>query len=276
MSLRLTRPAMVVVFAAAFSLVCLPACGKKPKSTEPDSSPSPGGPPPGLSGGTAGTRDAMAPRSPVFSSTTEAPMRAATENNLKIIGLALHSYHDTNGALPGGFADKTGKPGLSWRVAILPFIEQGALYKQFKLDEPWDSEANKKLIPMMPKDYAPPHTNTNGYTFYRGFTGPNTWLPPQQPTQPGQALRGVRITDMTDGTSNTIMVAEAYDPVIWTKPDELQFVPNSLPKLGGVFSNGFMALMADGSVKFFRGTISPKTLANLIQINDGNIVNADD
>jgi hypothetical protein len=276
MSLRLTRPAIVVVFAAAFSLVCLPACGKKPTPTDRESPPPPGGAPPGPSGGTAGTRDPMAPRSPVFSSTTEAPMRAATEGNLKQIGFALHAYHDANGALPGGFADKTGKPGLSWRVAILPYIEQNNLYQQFKFDEPWDSEANKKLIPMMPKVYAPPRTDTNGYTFYRGFTGTGTWLPQQQAVRPGQAIHGVRITDFTDGTSNTIMVAEAYDPVIWTKPDELVFAPNSLPKLGGVFSSGFTALMADGSVKFFRGTISPKTLANLIQINDGNIVNVDD
>src|SRR6266511_4847245 len=158
MPLHLTRPALVAAFAAAFVLVCLPACEKKPKSTDSDSpSPTPGGPP--GPGGVPGGRDPLAPRSPVFGTTAEAPMRAATNNNLTMIGLGLHSYHDANGSLPGGFADKTGKPGLSWRVAILPFIEQDSLFKQFKLDEPWDSEANKKLITVMPKIYPPPRTD---------------------------------------------------------------------------------------------------------------------
>lgn len=76
-------------------------------------------------------------------------------NKLKQFGLACQNYHDTNDALPGNIADKDGKPLLSWRIAILPFIEQQALYEQFKRDEPWDSEHNKKLIEKMPKLYAP-------------------------------------------------------------------------------------------------------------------------
>src|SRR5262245_11036025 len=78
--------------------------------------------------------------------------RRASANNLKQIGLALHNYHDTYGKLPpAAICDKAGKPLLSWRVAILPFIEQNALYKQFKLDEPWDSEHNKKLAEVLVK-----------------------------------------------------------------------------------------------------------------------------
>ena len=128
----------------------------------------------------------------------------------------------------------------------------------------------------MPKIFAPPRESTNGYTFYRGFTGPNTWLPQQQSARPGQAIMGVKFAQITDGLSNTILVAEAYDPVIWTKPEEVQFDPKAPPKLGGVFAGGFVAGMGDTSVRFVRNTISPRILASAIQINDGDIVNWDE
>ena len=65
---------------------------------------------------------------------------AAGANNLKQIGLAMHNFHDSYGGFPAAYStDKNGKPLLSWRVHILPFVEGQALYRQFKLDEPWDS-----------------------------------------------------------------------------------------------------------------------------------------
>ena len=76
-------------------------------------------------------------------------------NNLKQIALAFHSYHDATNGLPGNITDKDGKPLLSWRVAILPYVEESELYRQFKLEEPWDSANNKKLIEKMPGLYAP-------------------------------------------------------------------------------------------------------------------------
>jgi hypothetical protein len=204
-------------------------------------------------------------------------MSLSSQNNLKQIILAMHNFNATFGGLPAGYADKTGKPGLSWRVALLPFLEHEALYRQFKLDEPWDSAHNKQFILQMPPLYAPAQkTNTNGYTFYRGFTGPNTWLTPQRQGRPGQELLGVRLEHIPDGTSNTILVAEAYDPVIWTKPDELEFAPGKVPPLGGVYAGGFYVGMADGQVKFVRKGIDPKTLASAIDIRDGGVVRLDD
>src|SRR5262249_12689161 len=119
-------------------------------------------------------------------------------NNLKMIGLAFHNYHDANGHMIRAICDGKGKALLSWRVAILPFIEEEKLYKEFKLDEPWDSPHNKKLIAKMPKVFAgapvkagdpEPASNT---TPYQVFMGPGTPFP-----MPNSK---VRLTDITDGT----------------------------------------------------------------------------
>src|SRR5260370_37344826 len=96
-----------------------------------------------------------------------------SSNNLKQIGLAMHNYEGVYRTIPpSAICDKNGKPLLSWRVAILPYIEQDNLYRQFNLDEPWDSENNKKLIPLMPRTYASPLAPTEeGKTYYKVFGG---------------------------------------------------------------------------------------------------------
>lgn len=284
MAVHLTRSATAVALALSVGLLALPACKKKAPPTVPDTPAPTPGPAPGLTPpnpNTTGTPNASgyvppaAPRGPIFRTADPrtAPLRAAAEKNMKEIVLGLHNFEATYTAFPAGYADKTGKLGLSWRVAILPFIEQDNLFRQFKLDEPWDSEHNRKLIPLMPKTFAPPNESTNGYTFARGFTGPNTWLPPlQQPARPGQLVFGAKILNITDGTSNTALVADAGDAVIWSKPDEMAFGPNSVPKFGGVFESGTIVGLADASVRLVRKGADPGLWPKLIQINDGGIV----
>jgi hypothetical protein len=178
--------------------------------------------------------------------------RMKGSNTLKQIGLAIHNYHDTHGEFPFKERAPAGlHPGLSWRVAILPFIEQDKLFGEFKLDEPWDSENNKKLIEKMPKLYAPPPgvKSKAGHTFLRMFDGPGT------------ISRVTKLTDVWNGTSNTIMVVEAADSEIWTKPDELDYDPKKpIPKLGGHFEDGFHILFADGSTRFIKSPASEKEL----------------
>ncbi len=278
MPLPFTRPATAVAFVLAVGLAALPACGKKASTTPATPAPEPGPAPIPPAPNTTSGGDPGAPKGPIFrgADPRTAAARMTAQNNMKFIALGLHNFHDTYQGLPAGYADKTGKPGLSWRVAILPFIEHDNLFRQFKLDEPWDSENNKKLIQYMPKTFAPPSTDTNGYTFTRGFTGPNTWLPPQTAAgRPGQPLLGAKLFNFVDGTSNTILVADAGDAVIWTKPDEVVFAPPALPKLGGVFDAGMVVAMGDGSVRFIRKGIEARSLLNAIQINDGNVVNLD-
>jgi hypothetical protein len=274
---RAARTALIVL-VVALGLAAVPAC-KKSKRTTPDSPANPGADPTPGPGPTGGGRDPGAPTSPVLSGIPGGIVSSESENNLKQILIAMHTFNDTYGALPAGYADRTGKPGLSWRVALLPYLEASDIFRQFKLDEPWDSEHNRSLIRQMPAVYAPSRkTNTNGYTFYRGFTGPNTWLPPQQqPGRPGQALLGVTFGQIPDGLSNTLLVAEAYDPVIWTKPDELAFAPDRVPQLGGVYAGGFYVGLADARVKFIKkGSIDSQMLARAIHTSDGGVVHLGD
>jgi hypothetical protein len=187
--------------------------------------------------------------------------RVRSFNNLKQLGLGMLNYAETFGHFPpAAIADKAGKPLLSWRVAVLPFIEQANLYREFKLDEPWDSDHNKKLLDKMPPVYAPPlkpagwQPNT---TFYQVFTGEQTLFPPG---------KKMTLRDIKDGTANTLLMVEAYEAVPWTKPADLPYDPaRPLPQLGGIFHNGFQAVMADASTgRFLPKDIPPATLRALI------------
>ena len=156
-------------------------------------------------------------------SAREAARRAQSMNNLKQIGLAMHNYHDARRPFPPAFkADKDGKPLLSWRVLILPYLEEDELYQQFHLDEPWDSEHNKKLIDKMPDVYKSPNSSLagEGKTNYLTVRGEKTIF---------SGGKGARIADIADGTSNTIMVVEAADEkaVPWTKPDDFEYDENN-------------------------------------------------
>jgi hypothetical protein len=199
--------------------------------------------------------------------TREAANRQRSMNNLKQIALAMHNYAATyDGRFPPpAITSKDGTPLLSWRVAILPYIEQHELYRQFHLDEPWDSEHNKKLLAKMPLQYLPTNVETKPYTtFYRVFAGKGSAFDNPE---------GNKIQDFTDGTSNTILVVEAGDAVPWTKPDPLPFGPNvRLPKLGGETPGQFLAAYADGSVHGLPKNIAPDKLRALITRNGGEII----
>ena len=84
---------------------------------------------------------------PAVQAAREAARRSQCVNNLKQIGLAMHNYHAQQNKFPGAaITNKQGKPLLSWRVAILPLLDQQGLYEKFKLDEPWDSPHNRALL----------------------------------------------------------------------------------------------------------------------------------
>ena len=198
----------------------------------------------------------------------EAARRAQGQNNLKQIALAMHGYHDANnGFPPAAICDKKGKPLLSWRVALLPYIEQQGLYNQFKLDEPWDSENNIKLAKTLVKVYMVPGVTKPGETNYRIFHSNGAVFDPIQQT---------RIQDITDGTSNTIMVVEAAEGVPWTKPEDFTFDKEKEVKKLLLWQNDKTTIaLCDGSVRTVGKKMAESTWKLLIQKADGNVIPAD-
>jgi hypothetical protein len=153
---------------------------------------------------------------PAIQAAREAARRANCSNNMKQIGLAMHMYHDKYGQFPPAYStDKDGKPLHSWRVLILPFMDQEVLYSQIKLDEPWDSPHNKQFADKMPPEFMCPSdpNQQKGITNYAMLVGPNA-------ISTGPKSR--KLTEITDGTANTIMVAETTGGKInWMEPRDL-------------------------------------------------------
>ena len=194
--------------------------------------------------------------------------RTRSANNLKQLLIALHNYHDVNGHFPTDVRDKDGKPLLSWRVHLLPYIEADNLYKQFKMDEAWDGEHNKKLIAQMPKTYRSPRQAA-------ALKDRTTYLAPLGKGLMWDEPKGLKITQITDGTSNTIALVEADDDraVTWSKPEDITIDPKSpVSGLLGHYVDGFQAAMADGSVRFFKKGIDPVMLWALFTRSGGEVV----
>jgi hypothetical protein len=212
---------------------------------------------------------------PLFTELEKTATRLEGQNNLKQIGIAMHNYHDTIGALPNAATcDDKNKPLLSWRVSLLPYLDQENLYKQFNLSEPWDGPTNIKLLERMPAVYALPTrpAKAKGHTYLRVFTGPNASFDPMR-NRPGPLSAGLRLSEFTDGTSNTLLVVEAAESVPWTKPDELPFNEKGpLPKLGGTYPDRFFALFADGSARTIPLKVPDEVLRALITPRGGEVV----
>src|SRR5262249_53014123 len=143
--------------------------------------------------------------------------REASLDNLEELAEALRNYARQNGRLPpAALTDPAGKPLLNWRVAILPYLNDAAaadLYRQFKLDEPWDGPNNKKLLARMPDYFAlPGRPQPQGHTCYQVLTGPQTAF---------ENPHGQPVEDFTDPLEDTFLVVEADAAVPWTKPDDL-------------------------------------------------------
>jgi hypothetical protein len=225
---------------------------------------------PGLNPSSAGTVGGVgvALLLPAVQAAREAARRVHSMNNMKQIALAMLNYLDNHRRFPPAYStDKPGKPLLSWRVLILPYLEEEELYKQFHLDEPWDSEHNKALIERMPAVYQNPNLPAGqGKTNYLTVRGPNTIFPGQGEIRP---------KDIVDGFSNTIMTVEApaKKAVVWTKPDDFEYdEQNPLRGLTGFRPGIFLAGLADGSVRPIVNSIDPKILKYLFERNDGQFI----
>ena len=205
---------------------------------------------------------------PAVQSARSAARRMSSMNNMRQIGLAMHNHHATYRKLPGNIVDPNGKPLLSWRVKILPFIEQQHLFEQFHRDEPWDSEHNIKLINRMPNVYAHPELAIKpGMTIYQRPRGSKLMMN-------SDTGRGFR--EILDGTSNTIMAVETRPDaaVAWTKPEDVSInLDNPKSKLFDAQRLGINALMGDGAVLFLSKDIDASTLKSILTAQGMEVIN---
>ncbi|PQO41599.1 DUF1559 domain-containing protein [Blastopirellula marina] len=212
---------------------------------------------------------------PAVQQARAAARRMTSTNNLKQIALAFHNFHDTYGNLPPqAITDKEGKKLLSWRVAILPYLGYSNLYDQFHLDEPWDSDHNRKLIEQMPEVFTNPNSTAEpGYTNYVVPVGKGMAFEEPGPTPEGRTIAaGTKFRAFTDGLSNTLLCVENNNDaaVIWTQPSDLDVdLTNARKNLGKSQLGGFNAAFGDGSVRLISTEASERMLQLMFQRNDG-------
>jgi hypothetical protein len=201
--------------------------------------------------------------------------RTTSANNLKQIGLAMQNYESNYGRPPPTVAySLDGKPLVSWRVLLLPYVEEEALYQEFHLAEPWDSPHNLGLLERMPRIYRSPYhfvPSEPTKTPYRLFVGRNTPLGHCSPksgapfrqllfgfgenggTPVGAFDSGRKLSDL-ENAREMMLVVEAKEAVPWTKPEDLDieaFDFHDPHRHLGLSRQGFYAVMANGETRFF-------------------------
>lgn len=207
---------------------------------------------------------------PAANTARAAAQRMSSVNNMKQIAIAMHNYNLVHGQFPTDIKSADGTPLLSWRVAILPYLEEQVLYDQFKLDEPWDSPNNLPLMNRVPAFLQHPEIESAaGTTVYQRPRGEG-FMNGDEP---------LTFRNVLDGTSNTIMGVETVgaDAVEWTKPADIQLdVDNPVEVLDRGTRRGFNVMMGDGSVRFLSTLIDPEVFKALLTRAGGEVINQAD
>ncbi len=163
----------------------------------------------------------------------------------------------------------------SWRVLILPWLGQQAIYDQYCFEEPWDGPNNRKLHDLVVSSYlCPSHTGSEPKTSYAAIVGPETAWPGARP---------LRLEEVVDGQAQTILLVEVAEaPVHWMEPsdliwDRLSFQVNPAQgrfELSSHHPGGANLVLVDGSVRFVRDSIRSETLRGLLTITGRESLNA--
>lgn len=214
-----------------------------------------------------------------------ATRRSTCKNNLKQFAVALHNYHDEYGSFPPAYViDKDGRPLYSWRVLILPEIDQQPLYERLHLDEPWDSPHNRPLLDVDIPLYrclsdvkAAEESGSEvatGMTNYLAVVGPDTVWP---------APSLCRFDEITDDQSTTIVVVEvANSGIHWAEPRDLHVTqmarrvnPAAGMGLSSRHTSGTHVLRVDGSVRWIADDTPPEQLRAMLTRAGGEVIDDD-
>ena len=235
---------------------------------------------------------------PAVQQAREAARRSQSMNNLKQIGIALHNYHDVYNSFPRGTVDNAAlepEERLSWMYSILPYIEQAPLYQQMTPQQTWDGVANVRpastqlnvfLNPSCPRTEL---ENGAAPTHYVGMAGLGKAGPTLPVTSPKAGIFGYnRVTgfrDITDGSSNTIMVIDATSPAApqtvgpWAQGGSSTIRPlttkpyiNGPDGIGSYHSGGCTIGFGDGSVRFVSEKVDPTVMEAMATIAGGEVV----
>ncbi|MFH5806120.1 DUF1559 domain-containing protein [Alienimonas sp. DA493] len=212
---------------------------------------------------------------PAIQSARAAARRTQSQNNLKQIALAMHNYHDVYKRFPPAVVVENGVK-RSWRVELLPFLEHADLYEAYDKTKPWDDPANAAVLARTPDVYRHPADDRGkpftSYVAPIGAAGgpPSLWTAQAAPQDGGTGFR-----DVTDGTSNTIMVLETKTEIPWTKPEDVTVdLSKSVDPtpFGGWHRGGFNAAFTDGAVRFLSERIDATLFKNVLTRAGGEVI----
>jgi hypothetical protein len=200
--------------------------------------------------------------------------RVSCRGHFSQLALALHHYHDHHGSFPPAYvADASGKPMHSWRVLILPFVEEAALYQRYDFSQPWDGPNNRLLEAEMPAVFRCPASGENhpaGETNYVVIVGPGTAWP---------GATSVKLSEISDVKESTLLLTETHDSGIsWLEPRDLT-LEKAVSQInvhagGGISSHHLLGpniATADGrSREMTMDDLTPQRLRALLTIAGGD------
>ena len=209
---------------------------------------------------------------PAIQVTRQAARETQSVNNVRQMVLSMHNYESKNQKFP-----LQNRNGLSWRVHVLPYIEEGNLYERFNLDEPWDSPHNIQLLGEMPSTFECPNVVLEpGFTVYQvPYTDLATNSDLNDIALFDTSGVGTGISQIRDGTSFTAMVLEVNPEaaVEWTKPADWEFDPADPTRdLGGVNPSTIIVGFADGSTQRLPKSIDPKIMKAIMTRAGGEVL----
>ncbi len=225
---------------------------------------------------------------PAVQQAREAARRVTSANNMKMIGLALHNYHDVHNTFPPGTMPNAELPvdeRLSWLTAILPYLDQAALYNEIDRKAAWNKGANETATATSLPGYLHPGAiqGEPGRTSYVGLAGLGENGPTLEANNPKAGAfaydKARSFRDFRDGFSNTAIVAEsnlgnpwAQGGISTVRPLTQQPYINGPDGIGGVTVNGANILFADGSVRFVNENVDARVMEAISTIAGGEIV----